>query len=94
MPVPGAPHIQEMDTQLVLSGDVHAVCPVIAMTHRLTLPYSLDHKVSQYREKISQLMDRWIGSWFMSPPVHGGGESDRSFAVKAQVLSLAVRAPA
>ena len=31
---------------------------------------------------------------FRVPPYHSGGESDRSFAVKAQALCLAVQAPA
>ena len=34
------------------------------------------------------------GGWFISPPWQSGGEYDKSFAVKAQALSLAVQAPA
>ena len=34
------------------------------------------------------------GGWFRSPPCHSGGASDRSSAVKAEALSLAVRVPA
>src|SRR3712207_4647268 len=32
--------------------------------------------------------------WFRSPPFGDGGESDRSFVVRAQALDRAVRAPA
>src|SRR6266567_6964855 len=47
----------------------------------------------QYWENISSLMNGMDdGGWFIAPPWHSGGESDKSFAVKAQALSLAVRA--
>lgn len=37
---------------------------------------------------------RYDGGWLIAPPLPNGGESATSFAVKAQALSLAVRAPA
>jgi hypothetical protein len=68
---------------------------VLSMTHRLTWPYSLDDWA------MSRLGDHCLadgrmedGGWFISPPWHSGGESDRSFAGKAPALFLAVRAPA
>ena len=65
------------------------------MTHRLTLPYSLDDgamsRLGEHGLADGRMDD---GGWFISPPVHRGGESDRLCAVKAQALSLAVRAPA
>src|SRR6266436_6789597 len=67
---------------------------VLSMTHRLTLPYSLDDgAMSRLGEHVlaDERMDD--GGWFISPPLQSGGESDKSFAVKAPALSLAVRAP-
>src|SRR5437870_6963961 len=68
---------------------------VLSMTHRLTLPYSLDYGVLSIPGAILLADGRmYDGSWFRSPPWQSGGEADRSFAGKAQALSLAVRAPA
>src|SRR2546425_3497659 len=68
---------------------------VLSMTHRLTLPYSLDSGVLSIPGEIFLADGRmYDGAWFRSPPLHSGGESDRSFAVKAQALFLAGPAPA
>src|SRR3989475_4882180 len=68
---------------------------VLSMTHRLTLPYSLDDGA------MSILGEHFLadgrmddGGRFISSPLHSGGESDKSFAGKAPARSLAVRAPA
>src|SRR5207249_10826061 len=68
---------------------------VLSMTHRLTLPYSLDDGA------MSILGEHFLadgrmddGGRFIVSPLHSGGESDKSFAGKAPALSLAVRAPA
>ena len=64
---------------------------VIAMTHRLTWPYSLDDGAMSIPGAILLADGRMDdGGGFRSSPWHSGGESDRSFAVKAQALSLAV----
>src|SRR5262249_25278588 len=68
---------------------------VLSMTHRLTLPYSLDDGA------MSILGEHFLadgrmddGGRFISSPLHSGGVSDKSCAGKAPALSLAVRAPA
>src|SRR5437870_4836494 len=70
-------------------------CNADSMTHRLTLPYSLDDGA------MSILGEHFLadgrmddGGRFIASPLHSGGESDKSFAGKAPALSLAVRAPA
>src|SRR5438128_6930600 len=68
---------------------------LLYMTHRLAWPYSLgDGAMSILGEHglADGRMDD--GGWFISPPWQSGGQCDKSFAVKAQALSLAVRAPA
>src|SRR2546428_2982400 len=68
---------------------------VLSMTHRLTLPSSLDDGAMSILGEHFLADERlYDGGWFISPPLQSGGESDKSFAVKAQALSLAVRAPA
>src|SRR5438309_1685840 len=66
----------------------------LSMTHRLTLPYSLDSGVLSIRGAILLADGRmYDGAWVRSPPWQSGGEADRSFAGKAQALFLAARAP-
>jgi hypothetical protein len=65
------------------------------MTHRLTLPSALDERVMSIPGEHCPADGRlYDGGWCRAPPWHSGGASDRSFAVQAQALSLAVRAPA
>jgi hypothetical protein len=45
---------------LIAASRVKSKHAVISMTQRLTLPYSLDDRVCQNWEKISQLMDGWM----------------------------------
>src|SRR5438105_14193349 len=68
---------------------------VLSMTHRLTLPYSLDDGA------MSILGEHFLadgrmddGGRIIASPLHIGVESDKSFAGKAPTLSLAMRAPA
>src|SRR5438132_10376723 len=68
---------------------------VLSMTHRLTWPYALDDgAMSILGEHVLADGRMDDGGWCISPPWQSGGESDKSFAVKAQALSLAVQAPA
>src|SRR5262249_58461345 len=68
---------------------------VLSMTHRLTLPYSLDDgAMSILREHFLADGRMDDGGRFISSPSHSGGESDKSFAEKAPALALAVRGPA
>src|SRR5438093_5527160 len=68
---------------------------VLSMTHRLTLPSSLDDEaMSRLGEHVLTDGRMDDGGWFLSPPWHRGGESDRSCAGKAPALFLAVRVPA
>ena len=87
-----------MSTLLVLriaASRVKSRRAVLSVTHRLTWPSSLDDgamsRLGEHFLADGQMDD---GGWFISPPLHSGGESDKSFAVKAQALSLAGRAPA
>jgi hypothetical protein len=68
---------------------------VLSMTHRLTLPSSLDSGVLSIPGAILLADGRmYDGGWLRFPPWHSGGEADRACAGKAQALSLAARAPA
>src|SRR6266446_5423408 len=79
---------------LIAASHVKSRHAVISMTHRFTWPYSLDYRgMSIPGEHFPADGRMYDGGWFMSPPLHSGGESDRSCAVQAQALSLAGRAP-
>jgi hypothetical protein len=80
---------------LIAASPVKSRRAGISMTHRLTLPYALDYRVmailGEHFPADGRMDD---GDWLRSPPWQSGRASDRAFAVQAQALSLAVRAPA
>ena len=79
---------------LIAASCVKSRHAVISMTHRLTWPSFLDSRAMS-RPGAHFPADGRIedGGCFLSPPLHSGGEAERSFAVKAQALARAVRAP-
>ncbi len=72
---------------------VQGRCAVISRTPRLPLPSSLAYGgmsiPGEHAPAYGRLYD---GGGLRAPPLHSGGECDRSCAVKAQARSLAVRA--